>query len=59
MSLEVYEGFRTYRPAYAGQGPIYSVDITVVPETCADGSTRVRALVIGGRVYEMQGRCND
>jgi len=58
LTIRVYEGFGRLQPYY-GDEPAYGVDVTAEIEKCPDGNDRIRALNIGGWLYEVDGDCPD
>lgn len=59
VTLRVYEGFNTFGPVFGHRHPAQAIDVTAQMETCANGNTRIRALNIGGWLYQVSGDCGD
>ena len=59
VSLRVYEGFNTFGPVFGHRRSARAIDVTAQMETCSDGNTRIRALNIGGWLYQVSGDCGD
>ena len=59
LFLRVYDGARSFGPAYNRGGQALGLNVTGALETCQDGNTIVRALNIGGWSYQLDAECND
>ncbi len=60
LSLRVYGEVNEKRPLPAtprSDDPAYAVDVSEVVTRCADGSTVISALVIGGQLTPLNNRC--